>query len=143
MIQDSLLETKYALNTLQFQTLPTFEELYSYSEFDSRDKKGSGRKIDSLLIQNLTEFSRILKKDYGINSGFRTEMHNRRVGGVEHSAHTKGLAVDLSVRNDEDRYLVIAAALHSGFTRIGIGKTFIHIDCVPEELNKPPRIWLY
>ena len=76
-----------------------------------------------------------------INSGYRTKARNEEVGGVENSAHLKGLAVDLRCRNSRERAIMIKALQKAGFSRIGIAKTFIHVDI---DASKPQEVyWLY
>jgi len=68
---------------------------------------------------------------FAITSGYRCAAHNARVGGKSNSAHTRGRAADVRTSDSRTRYLVIRAALEAGFTRIGIAKTFIHLDDDP------------
>ena len=80
-----------------------------------------------------------------INSGFRCKKSNDALiaagKSVEQSAHTTGNAVDIRVSASSTRYKVLDALLRAGFTRIGIGKTFIHADDDPA---KPQGvIWGY
>jgi hypothetical protein len=39
-----------------------------------------------------------------------------------------GLAADLSCTNSTDRYNLIFLLQETGFQRIGVGSTFIHVD---------------
>lgn len=76
-----------------------------------------------------------------INSAFRCEKHNKAVGGVENSAHTKGLAADIRCNHSGYRFSLIRALNGAGFKRIGIGKDFIHCD---RDLEKPQNVmWIY
>ena len=50
--------------------------------------------------------------------------HNR----TGNSAHTRGKAVDIICHSSATRMKIVKAAIECGITRIGIGKTFIHID---------------
>jgi uncharacterized protein YcbK (DUF882 family) len=75
-----------------------------------------------------------------ITSGLRCVEHNRKVGGSPTSSHLLGLAVDIATEMGTDRYLIIKALMHMGFTRIGIAKDFIHVDA---DTNKPDNVWLY
>jgi len=63
-----------------------------------------------------------------ITSGYRCEAHNKEVGGVEDSAHMKGLAADIKCEDSSYRFLLIAALMKAGFKRIGIYHNFIHCD---------------
>ena len=78
---------------------------------------------------------------FDFNSWYRCEKHNKAVGGSETSSHLKGLAVDIKIHNSTHRFLVLQALIKAGFTRIGIGKTFIHADI---DMSKSQNlIWLY
>ena len=76
-----------------------------------------------------------------INSAYRCEKHNKKVGGVEASAHRKGLAVDIKCTNSTDRYFLIVALLNAGFKRIGYGENFIHCDL--DETKDQTVMWDY
>jgi len=76
-----------------------------------------------------------------ISSGCRCKAYNKIVGGVENSAHTKGLAVDIAIPNSSNRFTIIKALFYVGFNRIGIASNFIHVD---DDFSKPQNvIWLY
>ena len=76
-----------------------------------------------------------------LNSAFRCEAHNAEVGGSETSSHMAGLAVDIKCTDAWTRWKMLSALLAEGFNRIGIGKTFIHVD---DDLTKPSGVvWLY
>lgn len=76
-----------------------------------------------------------------LNSAFRCSAHNAEVGGSETSSHLAGLAVDIKCSDSRTRWIVIDALKQAGFNRIGVGKTFIHVD---DDLTKPQGVvWLY
>jgi uncharacterized protein YcbK (DUF882 family) len=76
-----------------------------------------------------------------ITSGFRTESHNKKVGGVKSSSHLKGLAADIACLESRYRFEMIKALLEVGFKRIGVSGTFIHVDI---DKNKSQNvIWTY
>lgn len=110
-------------------------------EFDSPDAPGSGDRMDLQFIRLLDQLRALYGKPLRINSGYRTKEHNEFVGGVPFSAHTKGLAADVQVVGNEMRYWLIAKALELGFQRIGVAKTYIHLDI--DQSLPFPRIWLY
>ena len=74
-------------------------------------------------------------------SGYRCEKHNKEVGGSKTSSHLSGIAVDLKAVGSHNRYKIVRSFLAQGFTRIGIGKTFIHVD--DDETKVAGVIWLY
>lgn len=86
-----------------------------------------------------------IREDAGIpfhvNSGYRTVAQNKKDGGKRNSAHRKGQAADIKALTSKARYKIIAAAIKNKISRIGIGKTFIHLDnstSLPTEV-----VWLY
>lgn len=66
-----------------------------------------------------------------VNSAFRTRSWELAKGRSGSSAHTKGLAMDIRCNTSQNRYKIINAALACGIRRIGIGKSFVHLDNDP------------
>ena len=78
---------------------------------------------------------------FKVTSGYRCPEYNAEVGGVSSSAHTRGYAADIACEGSRSRAQIIKAAIRAGFDRIGIAKTFIHLDCDPD---KPKMVyWVY
>lgn len=75
-----------------------------------------------------------------VNSGYRCKKHNHDIGGVPDSAHLAGLAADLAVHNGDERLRLVMAALKHGIRRIGVARSFIHLDI---DASKAPAIWTY
>lgn len=97
--------------------------------------------ISTDLIASLERLEKFLGHELKYTSGFRCEGCNRKVGGVEHSAHTRGTAVDVSCLIGSERMLLVTAVLSLGYRRVGIGKTFVHLDV---DLTLPQHVlWLY
>ena len=117
--------------------IPNFDP----SEFDSPDKPGSGvdmQKRFMFLLQAAREQAGI---PFKINSGYRTKEHNKKVGGKDTSAHLTGYAADIAVENSRQRFIIVNALIKAGFTRIGMGQNFVHVDCAP---NLPDLVmWDY
>ena len=116
---------------------------FKLSEFDSPDEIGSGKKMDSKFLEKL-DYARGNvdgQMVFKINSGYRTQEHNLKVGGRFGSSHKKGLAVDIAYNGSRERYILINALMSIGINRIGIGKTFIHCDV--DKSKDPDVIWLY
>lgn len=63
-----------------------------------------------------------------ITSGCRCAEHNKAVGGVPNSLHTKGGAVDIRAKTGKERLSIVKHALNQGATGIGVHKDFIHIS---------------
>lgn len=76
-----------------------------------------------------------------ITSGFRCLAHNREVGGVPGSPHTEGKAADIGCSNGFRRYELVSAAVRAGFTGIGVGVTYVHVDVDKGPFR--PSLWGY
>jgi len=113
---------------------------FSVGEFDSPDMIGSGYNMDSDFMDKLQKARKIAKIPFKISSGYRSDAHNKAVGGVENSSHLKGLAADIVVNNGHERLFIVLALLEAGFRRIGVAKTFIHVD---SDSDKPNSMWTY
>lgn len=119
---------------------------FKLEEFDSPDFKGSGKNMDANFMQLLDRARTEAGIPFKINSGYRTESHNAKVGGKpktnasKGSSHMYGLAADIGCTDSVTRSTIIAALIKVGFKRIGIAKTFLHTDL---DNDKPNAIWLY
>ena len=114
---------------------------FKYSEFDSPDSAGSGaRYMDNCFLDSLDKCRGEAAVPFLITSGYRTVKHNEEVGGSPTSSHLDGVAVDIACTDSAARLKIIKAALANGFRRIGVAKTFIHLDKDPE---KPDFMWVY
>lgn len=95
---------------------------------------GCGLDIDDnfkkLIMYLNAVFATKYSKDLQITSAKRCDKQNNKVGGVLHSAHLLGLAVDVAYTSTEDRTNIITEAYVLGFRRIFIYKKqhFIHMD---------------
>lgn len=109
-----------------------------FKEKEFTCKCGCGdAKMDVEFLRKLDEARYQAGIPFVISSGKRCEAHNKAVGGVPSSAHTKGLAVDIRASTSLSRFLVVKALLDVGFTRIGIGSSFVHADAddsLPQEV---------
>lgn len=109
---------------------------FSKHEFDSKD----GAEMPVGVLNNVLETAQNLQKlrDYygvsiKINSGYRSESHNKAVGGSKGSQHRRGLAVDIVVEgvNPEDVADKIEELIEKGLLKEGgVGRyhTFTHYD---------------
>ncbi|WP_322884183.1 D-Ala-D-Ala carboxypeptidase family metallohydrolase [Sinorhizobium medicae] len=106
---------------------------FKQSEFDSPDAKGSGANMQMRTVFLLEALRGLMGKSLRSNSGFRTASRNKQVGGAPASAHLTGEAVDVSTRGwtERERMDFIIYARKVGFTGIGIGLSFIHVDIKP------------
>jgi zinc D-Ala-D-Ala carboxypeptidase len=65
-----------------------------------------------------------------ITSAFRCPEHNRAVDGAANSAHLRGQAVDIRIRNGQSAFIILKGLLAAGFVRIGYNQryNFFHAD---------------
>jgi uncharacterized protein YcbK (DUF882 family) len=117
-------------------------------EFDCKCKKckdnGEGRGIDMMedyFLQMLDDARHKAGIPFVITSGYRCPSHNRAVGGVANSAHTKGLAADIACSDERSRGYIIGALYEASFNRIGIHPDFIHVD--DDDSRSADVVWLY
>ena len=119
---------------------------FKSKEFASPDLPGSGDRMNHLLIRMLDDLRESLGEPIIINSGYRSKVRNDELvakggGAVEDSAHLKGLAIDIKCPDSSYRYTLLNKVFETGFLRVGVGKTFIHLDIDPD---KPQAVfWLY
>jgi uncharacterized protein YcbK (DUF882 family) len=113
---------------------------FKLSEFACRCGCGL-EEVDTKLISSLELMREVYARPIRITSGVRCPAHNRAVGGAPTSVHLEGLAADLAVRDSLERYLLVDLAIAAGFRRIGVAKSFIHIDLSPRA--PAPRLWVY
>lgn len=114
---------------------------FNYEEFDSPDIQGSGQLMDPELLDMIDKAREIYGKPIRVTSGYRTEDHNRKVGGVDSSSHLKGLAIDVACVRSKDRFEMLTALIKVGFNRIGVASTFIHVDI--DKGKSQNVIWTY
>lgn len=127
--------------SLNIRKIKIGNKYFAPREFDSPDLAGSGKGMQKSTLKLLEKTRELANIPFLITSGFRTVAHNKLVGGVEGSSHTKGYAVDIWCKNSSDRFKIIQAALQCGFNRIGISGLFIHLDNDTKKVKNV--IWTY
>lgn len=129
------------------EELVAFTTFFKFTDFDSPDQRGSGElTMDRKFLSMLVKARQIANVPFRINSGHRTLAYNNQLikrgyKASPVSSHIKGVAVDLGVKNNAERFFIVKALMDAGFNRIGIGNTFVHVDLDNE---KPKNvIWTY
>lgn len=101
---------------------------FSSTEFDCH---GSGccstTEIDPKLVEYLQKIRDHFKAPVSINSAYRCEKHNARIGGASKSKHKYGQAADIVVKGVAPAE-VAKYAESIGIKGIGLYPTFVHID---------------
>lgn len=114
---------------------------FSYEEFASPDVPHSGEYMDDNFLEMLDNAREISGIPFKINSGYRTIERNYEVGGKPNSSHIVGKAADIAVKGSRQRWIITEALIQAGFNRIGIAKTFIHVDS--DDTKDANVIWTY
>ena len=89
---------------------------FKYEEFKSPDLPDSGNLMDATFLAMLDSAREIAGIPFKINSAYRSESHNRKVGGKSTSSHLVGKAVDLHCTDSRSRWIIITALQKAGFT---------------------------
>ena len=85
--------------------------------------------VSQELVEVLEKIRVHFGKAVNINSGYRTETHNKKNGGAAYSQHKYGLAADISIRGVTPKQIAAyAETLLPGTGGIGIYSSFTHID---------------
>lgn len=113
----------------------------NYKWFDiekcsSPDVAGSYEYMNKAILTQLEAIGEVVGKRMLIKSGYRTIQHNAKVKGSVNSSHLRGYAVDVICFTGRDKWVLLNAAIKVGINRIGIGKSFLHLDCDPNLVSK-------
>lgn len=128
---------------------PFWEEIKYFKREDFLCK-GSGEcggqdLIDRKLVRLLDHIRKATGKPMTVNSACRCEDYNKKVGGAKKSAHVPiekiSYAADIRCRDSRTRFLFIKFATELGINRIGVAKTFLHLDTSPHLSEQV--VWFY
>lgn len=109
---------------------------FDLAEFNCRD----GRVVPDKYLPNvikLAENLQILRDDIGesihINSSYRPEDYNKKIGGAKNSQHLTASAADITAKSFTPKQLAarvekLIAAGKLSFGGLGIYPGFIHVD---------------
>lgn len=97
--------------------------------------------INPALLDRLNHLRELVNRPLVITSGLRCAVWNVQEGGVKDSEHLVGDAVDVRCAGSTERYEILSHAFAAWFARVGIGKTFVHLDVSPTKASGV--IWLY
>jgi zinc D-Ala-D-Ala carboxypeptidase len=91
-------------------------------------------KIEAALIDALELFRSLAGRPVVVHDGYRCPLHNQKVGGVNDSEHTRGMAADISIPGLSLQQMFELALKVPAFLDGGIGVydgDFIHLDVRP------------
>ena len=113
------------------QSLTKFSAMSKYfseSEFKKCVPSCSERDMDGAFLSLLDEVREKAGIPLVLNCAYRSSSWDKSKGRSGNSAHTRGKAVDIRCNTSVTRYKIVKAALDCGVRRIGIGKSFVHLD---------------
>lgn len=114
---------------------------FTEAEFRRCTPPCSLQDMDQQLMRQLDAARASAGIPFVLNSAYRSVAYEKSKGRTGTSSHCKGLAVDIRCNSDANRWKVVAALMDNGFTRIGIGRTYVHADL---DRSKTQRvIWHY
>ena len=101
---------------------------FTVKEFACSD--GTDTVFISLALVNLLQKIRdYFGKAVIINSAYRTEAHNKSIGGATYSQHKYGLAADIHINGVTPKEIAAyVETLMPSSGGIGIYKSFVHVD---------------
>ena len=127
---------------------------FNISEFDSGldGEEGTGINMSPLFLDFIDELRARCDFPFRVTSGYRTEEYHQSLTDrgfhtIKNSAHLKGLAADIVIKDSVKRALFVGHALQLVHElglpfRVGIKKnSFCHIDI--DETKTNPRLWIY
>lgn len=95
-------------------------------------------KVDALFLTQLRKAREIAGVPFVITSGYRCPKHNKAVGSTSQN-HVMGRAADIKAIDGPTRGRILKSLYKVGFTRVGVGPNFIHVD----NMNLVESCWLY
>ena len=91
------------------------------------------------FMEALDELRGICGFPFVVRSGFRAASHPIEAAKAVSGMHTLGIAADIAVADSRNRYTLVSQAIRHGFSGIGIGKDFVHLDF----RNEDGVMWVY
>lgn len=129
---------------------PSVKMYFRSSEFDSPDVPGSGVEMQYGFIDKLIVLRRYVDRPFIINSGFRTQAHNKNLLAKGYKAsidspHLKGLAADIKILDSAFLYKLLKYCFYFKVRRIGISTkgNFVHVDISDDKDKGQDIIWGY
>tara|TARA_R110000751_G_scaffold192644_1_gene298227 strand:+ start:304 stop:696 length:393 start_codon:yes stop_codon:yes gene_type:complete len=127
---------------------------FNISEFDSGlpNEEGTGKNMSPLFLDFIDELRARCDFPFFVTSGWRSKKYHQSLSDrgyhtIPNSAHLKGLAADIIIKDSVKRALFVGHALQLVHElglpfRVGIKKnSFCHIDI--DETKTNPRLWIY
>lgn len=134
--------TEIPSNVYDLENVKHFAPIAYLRKFDQPRFYDSGKAMKPFFIEMIMKAEKIYGKPFTITSGFRTEnyqkwLKSKGYAAATKSSHVVGVACDISLSGMNKKKLLYALK-KVGFTRFGIGRSFIHVDA-GDKIN--PNIW--
>lgn len=113
---------------------------FTESDFQRCTPSCSVSDMDPSFLYMLDAARYVAGVPFVLSSAFRSSEYDKSKGRSGTGAHTLRCAVDIACSSSELRERIVSALVRVGFRRIGIARTFIHVDSSPLH---PACIWLY
>lgn len=114
---------------------------FQEKEFNKCVPSCSLQDMNQDFMKKLDSARRIAGIPFVLNSAFRSKEWEKSHNRAGTSSHCEGRAVDIRCNTEKNRFIIVDALKKAGFNRIGIAKTYIHVDDSPK--HTPKVIWLY
>lgn len=118
-----------------------FPKLNYFTENELQKVSSSPAHFNTESLKRLDRAREIAGIPFVITSAYRSPEYEASKGRSGTSAHTMGRAFDIACTTPRNRWKIVHAAIAAGFTRIGIGKSFVHVD--DSQIHSQCQIWHY
>lgn len=111
-----------------------------WSQFDSPDSKGSGKKfMDRETVLLLDRVVHKTKMVLDIRTGYTTPKYASIMGLTTSDPHRIGKAVRIRILNPKKRMRLAKALIEEGVTRIALGREVLYYDT---DMQQRQKEWL-
>jgi len=117
-----------------------WDRIKNFTEAEFKCKHCGEVHMNLQFITELQHARYLSRCPYVISSGYRCLQYDAQIGGKGN--HPTGQAADILIPDSAARYAILNGLFAAGFTRIGIGKTFVHVDGL-EGVKPREMVWLY
>lgn len=114
---------------------------FAPSEFRACTPSCSIEQMDPRFLAQLDQVREVAGIPMVLNSAYRSPEWELKHGRAGSSAHCQGRAVDVRCNSYRNRFRIVRAALACGIRRIGIGKSYVHLDA--STTHQQDVIWDY
>lgn len=114
---------------------------FKESEFKACVPSCSLQDMNQATMNKLDAARELAGIPFVLNSAYRSPAWEKKHGRSGTGAHPNRCGVDIRCNTSANRFKVVTSCLAVGFKRIGIGKTYVHVD--NDESKTQNLIWDY